>query len=160
MVSSRALSVWTLAACLGLVALPAPAAAVDEVSHDDDDMVGDEAFVMFSVEHDGQRAKHPGYLGITGEEMILTMSKGDRTFEVSIFLERTDGGGWKATIKYSVDGRQVLSESKSIKPKKWLLLTSGDGKSKLSIQVDPDRRRADEIQGGGGDNDPLGGLEK
>lgn len=137
--------------------------AGEEDGDEDDEFIGDEAFVQFELVHAGKKTLHPGYVALTDETMILTLETEDVTHEVTILLGRTEDGGWTVDLKYTVDGKPIVeAKGKKVTLKKWQAFAGGE--SKLNLMVDPDRRRAEEIEGGGGDTedplDPLGGLQK
>ena len=158
MIAMRRLALVSLLASLSLpfaLAAVAPAAAAMD---DDDEFVGDEAYVKLKLTHDGKTKTHPGYLALTGEEMILSMGKGDAAQEVSILLERGEDQSWSATVAYKVGGAEVLSGTQTIRTKAWVAFKSADGKSKVELHVDPDSKGGDDIDLGKG-NKPLDGLK-
>lgn len=141
-------------ASVASAAAPSPVA----MDGDDDDFIGEDAWVKLKLTHAGKTHKHPGYLAVTEEEMILTMGKGGSEQEISIVLDKDDAGTWSAKVVYKVGGTTVVTGSQDIRTKKWITFKSADGKSKLELHVDPDSNGGEDIDLGKG-NKPLDGLQ-
>ncbi len=156
--SLRPLVFVSLASLLALpVLVPEVSADPTAATEDDDDFVGAEAWVKFKLTHGGKTHKHPGYLAMSEEEMILTMGKGGAAHEVSILVTE-DGGRWSAKVAYKVGDKTVVTASKEIRTKKWVTFKSEDGKSKIELHVDPDSKGGEDIEVGKGKG-PLDGLQ-
>lgn len=141
-----------LALLVGPVASPSvtPGAPVD-------DEVGDKVLLKTKIKRSGKKEiRHPGQMTETGSEMIFVLKQGDHTHEIGILLE---GGGAKysADVIYKYDGKKVLEGKKTVGKKKWVSIKSGDGKTVVSVFVDPEAGRPDEVELPGGDN-PLDGV--
>lgn len=137
---------------------PPGAAASAAVTDDDDDLIAEDAWVMVKLTHGGKTHEHPGYLGVAGEEMILTLDSAAGAHEVSIALELDDAAKWSAKIAYKVAGKSRLTGDKAIRPKTWVTFKSTDGKSKVQLRLDPDSDGAEDIDLGQGKG-PLDGLK-
>ena len=159
------LPLTSLLIALGLAAalpIAGPVSAADSMDDsmddDDDDFIGEEAYVKLELSHGGKTRKHPGYVAVTDEEMILSMGSGDSAQEVSILLTHGEGDTWNATVRYSVGGTAVVTGKQDIRTKKWIAFKSEDGKSSLKLHVEPGGKGGEDIDLGKG-NKPLDGLE-
>ncbi|MEM6992683.1 MAG: hypothetical protein AAF721_19370 [Myxococcota bacterium] len=155
----RPLVSFSLGLLMALPFVASSAVASDAVATgDDDDFIGEEAWVKFKLTHAGKTHKHPGYLAVAEEEMILTMGKGGAAHEVSIIVDKGDSGKWSAKVAYKVGDKTIVSASQEIRTKKWITFKSEDGKSKVELHVDPDSKGGEDIEVGKGKG-PLDGLK-
>ena len=122
-----------------------------------DDEAGDKVLLKTKIKRSGKKEiRHPGQMTETGTEMIFVLKQGEHTHEIGVLLE---GGGkrFSADVIYRYDGRKVLQGKKDITKKKWVGIKSGDGKTIVSVFVDPDAGRPDQVDLPDGEN-PLDGL--
>lgn len=113
-----------------------------------------QALVKLELKRNGKTIEHPGYMVERDEPITIIMTKGGHTHEVDFFYEVADSG-YDVKITYRDNGRQVLEKSTNTEKQQWFKLKSG--KTVLSVFLDPDAGRVDEVEMVGGD-DPLGGM--
>ena len=119
-----------------------------------DDFVA-EALLKLELVRGKTKIEHPGYMVVPGEAVTIVMTKGGHTHEVD-FLFNPGDGGFDVEVEYRDNGRKVLSEKTTAEKQKWFVVKSG--KAKLSLHIDPDAKRPDEVELGGGD-EPLDSMD-
>jgi hypothetical protein len=119
--------------------------------------VSRKALLKLKLERNGKTIEHPGHMVELGEGVIIVMSKGGHEHEID-FLYDTAESGFALKVTVRDNGREVLRKDATAEKQQWIELESGDGKTVLSLFLDPDAGRADEVEVVGGD-DPLGGVE-
>lgn len=136
---------------------PATANAEDPASPTavDDEPAVQKMLLQMKIERGGKTLEHPGHMTETGSEIILVLTQGKREHEVSVYLEKA-GSGYKAEVKYKDGGKTVLEEVTVLKNKTWAKVSKG--KTKISLRVDTDVKRPDQVDLPDGD-DPLDGLK-
>lgn len=136
---------------LGLPSLATPSTPVAAAE------AGESIFVKMKIKRGSKTMKHPGIRMETGEEAVLELRQGDKKHEVTIYVEAADSG-YKVETKYTAGGKAVLSGESKLQAKKWAEFKSADGKTAVSIQVDPSAGHTDKVELPGG-RDPLDGLK-
>ncbi len=133
-------------------------AGVEPASHatGEDEAPGQTVLLQLKLQRNGKTLKHPGHMAETGEESILVLKVGDRTHEVAVLLEKS-GEAFTAEVAYTDNGKKVLEGKKKAAAKAWIAFKSNDGKTVVSIRVDPDAKRPDEVEVPDGNN-PLDGV--
>ncbi len=141
-----------------LSALPTPTRAASDA--DDAMPVAAEAekvFVQLKIKNGSKELKHPGHKMETGEELVLVLTEGKKKHEVMVYVESADGGGYKVEVVYKAAGKERVKAESSVKGKTWVEFKSDDGKSLVSLRVNPGNKRAEGLDMPDGDN-PLDGL--
>jgi hypothetical protein len=136
-----------------VLAQPVAAEAADGVAATQMDAMG---LLSLKVKRSDKVMKHPGHILQSGEETTLVLKQGDRVHEVTVYVERVEGG-FKFEVAYTDNGSLIISGEKVGKAKEWVKLTSGNGKSWVQLQLDPSKKRPDGVDMPDG-NDPLDGL--
>ncbi len=145
-------------AAAALLAAPAAAHAppLPVSAADDAETTGEQVFVQVKISTGGKTIEHPGHKMETGEELVLVLTEGKKKHEVTVYVEGADGG-FKVEVAYTAGGKERLKTEKSVPGKAWTDFKSADGKSVVSLRVNPGKRRAQELEIPDGDN-PLDGL--
>ncbi len=128
----------------------------DATAEADDAASSRKALLKLKLKRGGKTIEHPGYMVDLGEEVTILMTKGGHTHEID-FLYEVGDSGYDVQVTYRDNGRKVLQKSKAVDKQQWVELKSGNGKTVLSVNLDPDAGRVDEVEMAGGD-DPLGGV--
>lgn len=115
------------------------------------------ALLKLKLQRRGKTVEHPGYMVERGEEVTISITQGGRTHEID-FLYDVAEDGYDVQVIYRDNGRKVLQKNTTADKQQWLELKSGDGKTRVSVFLDPDAGRADEMELVG-DDDPLGGVQ-
>jgi len=128
----------------------------DAIADAEDAVSSREALLKLKLERKGKTLEHPGYMVQLGEEVTILMNQGSHTHEID-FVYETGESGYDVQVTYRDNGRKVLQKSTTVGKQQWVELKSGDGKTVLSVNIDPDAGRVEEVEMVGGD-DPLGGV--
>lgn len=142
-----------------LSALPTPTQAAPVASADDAQAVvaaEERVFVQLKIKNGAKELKHPGHKMETGEELVLVLTEGKKKHEVMVYVESADSG-YKVEVVYKAGGKERVKAESAIKGKTWVEFKSDDGKSLVSLRVNPGNKRADGVDMPDG-NDPLDGL--
>jgi len=114
-----------------------------------------EALLKLELVRGKTKIEHPGYMVVPGEAVTIVMTKGGHTHEVD-FLFNPGDAGFDVEVEYRDNGKKLISEKTTAEKQKWFVLKSG--KAKLSLHIDPDAKRPDEVELGEGD-DPLDSMD-
>lgn len=130
--------------------------SADEPAGDDapDDFVR-EALLKLELVQGKTKIEHPGYMVVPGEAVTIVMTKDGHTHEVD-FLFNPGEAGFDVEVEYRDNGKKLLSEKTTAEKQKWFVVKSGS--AKLSLHIDPDAKRPDEVELGEGD-DPLDSMD-
>jgi hypothetical protein len=137
-------------AALGLVEAPDEPIAARQM---EDDALG---LLSLKVKRGDKTLKHPGHIMVAGEQVVLSLKQGDHVHEVTVFVEKTEGG-FKYEVVYAVNNSIVLEGQATGKAKQWVKVKSDSGNSWVELSLDPEKKRKDGVDMPGGNN-PLDGL--
>ncbi len=100
--------------------------------------------------------KHPGHIMVPDEQVVLVLKQGDTKHEITVFVEKVDGG-YKFEVAATTNGALFLEGEVTGKAKQWVKVKSDSGNSWVELHIDPDKKRRDGVDMPGGNN-PLDGL--
>ena len=132
-----------LALAVGLAANPVVA----------EEPVSETALARVKIRSGKSELAHPGHLVELDVENTLVLTDGAK-HAVTLLVSRK-GKGFSVQVSYKKNGRPVLSGTTTVAKKKWGNVKKGG--TTVSVQIDPDAKRPDDIDKPE-DDDPLGGL--
>lgn len=133
---------------------PADGVEPEDAAADEDAAPSRKALLKLVLKRDGKKIEHPGQMVELGEETTILITQGSHTHEIDFAYDAVETG-FDVNVTYRDNGKQVLQKSATTEGQQWIELKSG--KTVLSLFLDPEAGRVDEVEVVGGD-DPLGGV--
>lgn len=136
----------------------------DEDEDGEDDELGFEIRIDFRITRNGKTIEHPGVEMRTGEELgfslVQQLGKKKKKHAIVLYVEQgPENVGYKAELKYSLNGKQLVKGDATVQAQAWTQFKSADGKTIVAFQVVDGTKKAETVNVPDGD-DPLAGVDE